>query len=191
LELIETIKIENGDIENIEYHQKRFDASRKKLFCKITPIDLLNIIVPPISGLYRCRILYDKKIKSIQYLPYRPKTFKNFKIAVSNIDYTFKYSDRSKLEDLKAQYPLFDEIIIEKDGMLTDTTISNIAFFDGEKWITPAKALLKGTMRAKLLDDGFLSEQDIKTEDIKNFKRFALLNAMLGFREIENYYIEN
>lgn len=191
MELLETIKIENGSIVNIEYHQKRFDDSRKKLFKGTTPIDLLKNIVPPISGLYRCRILYDKEIKSIQYLPYSPKTFKNFKIVTSNIDYSFKYANRDGLENLKAQYPLFDEIIIEKNGLLGDTTISNIAFFDGERWITPASPLLKGTMRAKLLDEGFLSEQDIKASEIKKFKKFSLLNAMLGFKEIENYHIEN
>ncbi len=188
--LLETIKIENGLINNIEYHQKRFDNSREKLFNTKEKINLEDIIIPPKSGLFRCRILYDKDIKTIEYLPYTAKTFRNFKITDSNIDYSFKYVNRSELDELRAKYSDFDEVIIEKNGLVTDTTISNIAFFDGQNWITPSSPLLNGTMRAKLIDEGFLKTKDIKANEIKNFTKFALINAMIGFREIENFNIE-
>jgi len=189
--LLETIKIENGEINNIKYHQKRFDNSREKLFHTKEKINLDDIIIPPKSRLFRCRIVYDKDIKTVEYLPYTPKTFKRFKIIQSDIDYSFKYSDRSELDSLKAKYPDFDEVIIEKNGLLSDTTISNIAFFDGHEWITPTSPLLNGTMRAKLIDEGFLKVKDIKANGIKNYTKFALINAMMGFREIEDYCIEN
>ena len=189
--LLETIKIENGLINNIKYHQKRFDDSRIKLFDTKNKIDLVNFINPPNNELFRCRILYSNKIESIEYIPYEPKKFQHFKIVPSSIDYSFKYADRKELEALKTKYPSFDEIIIEKNGLLTDTTISNIAFFDGKDWLTPASPLLKGTMRAKLIDDGFLKPINIKYNDIQKFTKFALLNAMLGFCEIKDYTIEN
>ena len=59
-----------------------------------------------------------------------------------------------------------DEVIIEKNGYLTDTTIANIAFFDGKQWFTPEKPLLKGTMRAKLIEEGFLQTKNIKSEEL-------------------------
>jgi 4-amino-4-deoxychorismate lyase len=189
--LLETIKINNGIIENIKYHQKRFDISRAKLFETKDELNLIDFLNPPKNGLFRCRISYDKDIKSIEYATYEPKIFKKFKVVSSNIEYSFKYANRKEFEDLKSKYPDFDEIIIEKNGFLTDTTISNIAFFDGKKWLTPASPLLKGTMRAKLIDDDFLELADIKSNDIKRFKKFALLNAMLGFYEIKNYDISN
>lgn len=189
--LLETIKIENGLINNIKYHQKRFDDSRIKLFDTKNKIDLVDFINPPNNELFRCRILYSNKIESIEYIPYEPKKFQHFKIVPSSIDYSFKYADRKELEALKTKYPSFDEIIIEKNGLLTDTTISNIAFFDGKDWLTPASPLLKGTMRAKLIDDGFLKPINIKYNDIQKFTKFALLNAMLGFCEIKDYTIEN
>lgn len=189
--LLETIKIENGLINNIKYHQKRFDDSRIKLFDTKNKIDLVDFINPPNNELFRCRILYSNKIESIEYIPYEPKKFQHFKIVPSSIDYSFKYNDRKELEALKTKYPSFDEIIIEKNGLLTDTTISNIAFFDGKDWLTPASPLLKGTMRAKLIDDGFLKPINIKYNDIQKFTKFALLNAMLGFCEIKDYTIEN
>ncbi len=189
--LLETIKINHGIIENIQYHQKRFDDSRIKLFDTKNKIDLVDFINPPNNGLFRCRVLYAHSIISVEYLPYNPKKFQHFKIVPSSIDYSFKYADRKELEALKTKYPSFDEIIIEKNGLLTDTTISNIAFFDGKDWLTPASPLLKGTMRAKLIDDGFLKPINIKYNDIQKFTKFALLNAMLGFCEIKDYTIEN
>jgi len=83
-----------------------------------------------------------------------------------------------------------DEIIIEQNGYLTDTTIANIAFYDGERWITPAKPLLKGTMRAKLLDEGLLHEKEIKKEDLKNYSQVALINAMIGFKILNHVNIQ-
>lgn len=189
--LLETIKIENGLINNIKYHQKRFNDSRIKLFDTKNKIDLVDFINPPNNGLFRCRILYSNKIESIEYIPYEPKIFKKFKVVSSNIEYPFKYANRRELEELKAKNLDYDEVIIEKNGLLTDTTISNIAFFDGKDWLTPASPLLKGTMRAKLIDDGFLRPINIKYNDIQKFTKFALLNAMLGFCEIKDYTIEN
>ena len=49
-----------------------------------------------------------------------------------------------------------------KNGRLTDTSYSNIALFDGNRWVTPAHPLLKGTMRQSLIDKGLLKEKGIK-----------------------------
>ncbi len=42
-----------------------------------------------------------------------------------------------------------DEVIVEKDGYLTDTTIANIAFFDGKRWITPKIHYLEGLLERR------------------------------------------
>jgi 4-amino-4-deoxychorismate lyase len=76
----------------------------------------------------------------------------------------------------------YDDIIIERGGLLTDTTIANIAFFDGKEWITPKKPLLEGSLRAKLLDNKILVKKDIKIDSLKHFSHYALMNAMIGFR---------
>ncbi|MGW8169989.1 MAG: aminotransferase class IV [Sulfurovaceae bacterium] len=188
--LLETIRINNGQIENLEYHQQRFDNSRKNLLNDTRPLDLASKITPPLKGLIRCRILYDTDIRSIQYIPYTPKDLKTFTIVKSDVDYSHKFADRSILENLKAQHPQSDEIIIEKDGLLTDTTISNIAFLENGEWFTPSNPLLFGTMRAKLLKDSFLKEKLIRKEDLSSFQGFALINAMIGFAPINDFNIK-
>jgi 4-amino-4-deoxychorismate lyase len=180
--LLETIKIEEGEISNLEYHQKRCDLSRASLFQTTDSFKLSSYIQPPSKGLYRCRIVYNKQIHSIEYIPYTPKDISTLKIVPSTIEYGFKYANRDAFNTLLKTYADVDEIIIEKDGYLSDTSIANIAFYDGEKWITPSSPLLLGTMRAKLIDEGFLHLNDIQKEDLSKYTQVALMNAMLGFK---------
>ena len=184
--LLETIKIEDGVICNLQYHQHRCTQSRLALYDATDVLELKPHITPPPKGLYRCRILYAQGIHSIEYIPYRPKSVSSLKIISSNIEYTHKYANRDALNRLLSTAKGYDDILIEKDGCLTDTTIANIAFYDGKQWFTPKNPLLKGTMRQKLIDEGFLHTKEIKTEKIKSYSQVALINAMLGFKILKN-----
>ena len=187
-ELLETIKIEDGQVINIEWHNRRCNKSRLELFDEKKLLNLEEFIEAPKKGLYRCRILYDSKINSVEYIPYTPKKIKSFKIVKSNINYSYKYSDREELNELLDN--AYDDIIIEKNSLLTDTTIANIAFYDGKQWSTPINPLLEGTLREKLLSEEFLILKNIKSEDIKNYSHFALMNAMIGFQIQKNINIK-
>ncbi|SFV90253.1 Aminodeoxychorismate lyase [hydrothermal vent metagenome] len=188
--LLETVRIEGGKAHNLSYHQSRFDKSRYALFGDTTPIDLASHIKAPPAGLYRCRILYAKRIQHIEYLPYTPKPLHRLKILSSLVDYPYKYANREALDTLLLENSDADEIIIEKEGFLTDTTIANIAFFDGEGWITPQQPLLEGTMRAKFIDKGLLRTAHITKKDIQNYTHVALMNAMIGFKILNNITIK-
>lgn len=178
--LFETIKIEDGKIFNLDWHNQRFNTTQKELFSNSTPLDLNEFITPPTTGLYRCKIIYsNNEILSVDYFPYEAKKIKTLQVVKSQLSYAYKYTNRSMFQELLKDY---NEIIIEKDGLLTDTTIANIAFLEGDRWITPKRPLLKGTTRARLIDEGFLHERDIQKESLKNYSHFALMNAMIGFQ---------
>ena len=181
MEFIETFKVTKGNINNLYYHNKRFNNTRKKFF----NLDFLDISsLTNTTNEARCRIIYNKDILSIEYFPLQKREFKSFKIVkCDEIEYNFKYKDRNKLNSLKDEN--YDEIIIIKNGLVTDTSISNLAFFDGENWLTPKNPLLKGTYREKLLDEKKLKEANIKVDELKNFKKFAMINAILEFYEID------
>jgi len=185
--LFETIKIENGQIENIYWHNQRCNKSRAELFNAKTVLNLETFITAPSKDLYRCRICYKDDIHSVEYIPYTPKIFKKFTIVKSQLDYAYKYDNREELNNLQKLYK--NEIIIEKNGLLSDTSIANIAFYNGKEWLTPKKPLLKGTMRAKLLHKKLLIPKNIRKEDLKNFSHFALMNAMIGFQIQKNFNI--
>ena len=189
--LHETIKIEGGEVCNLPYHQARMNRSRKTLFHTEDTLSLSRIIAPPTQGLYRCRICYHTTVYSVEYLPYTPKEIKSLRVVPAEIEYAYKYADRETFESLLKAHGDVDEIIIEKEGLLTDTTIANIAFYDSKRWVTPAKPLLRGTMRAKLLDEGFLQTADITREMLSGYTHVALINAMIGFKILNHYDIRS
>ena len=92
----ETIKCEDFEIFNLEYHQKRVAKTIGKNF------DLQEYINPPTNELFRCKIVYNKdEILSVDYFPYKIRDIKSFKIVVDNsLDYSKKYLNRDKLDKL-------------------------------------------------------------------------------------------
>jgi len=183
LKLLETIRVENGKFQNLEFHQWRVNWSRKKLGLK----DILKLRFPPPPkiGVFRCRIIYSKNIEKIEFIRYKNREVQNFSLAFGNIDYSLKYEDRNSIENLKKEFlKKSDDILIIRDRLVTDTSIANISFFDGERWLTPKKPLLKGTTRERLLREGKIFETDIKYQDIQKYSKFALMNAMIGFKMV-------
>jgi 4-amino-4-deoxychorismate lyase len=117
-------------------------------------------------------------------LPYKPKKIETIKIVESDIEYSKKYVDRSEIDKLLNQNRDFDEILIAKDGFLTDTSIANIALLINGVWKTPKKPLLYGTTRQRLIKQNLIIQSDLKIEDLKIAQGFALLNAMIGFTRV-------
>ena len=76
-------------------------------------------------------------------------------------------------------------MLVVRKGLLTDTSICNVAFWNRKQWITPSAPLLAGTKRASLLDQGELVAGDIRPEDLPGYSRIRLFNAMIEFGEID------
>ncbi|HEY8936446.1 MAG TPA: aminotransferase class IV, partial [Cyclobacteriaceae bacterium] len=120
--------------------------------------------------------------KDVEFIPYQPKSIRSLRIVEHDrINYEFKYADRRTIDRLFELRKGCDDIIIIKRGLVTDSSFSNIVFKKGKHWYTPWSALLKGTMRQSLLEDGIIEEEEIRKEDLKDFESFKLINAMLGF----------
>ena len=106
-------------------------------------------------------------------------------IRSDEIDYTYKNTNRESLNRLFAQRGKCDDILIVKQGLLTDTSIANIALYDGSNWYTPKHPLLKGTKRAQLLAQGIVQEKELGPEDLSSFPIIRLFNAMIDWGEQE------
>ena len=195
MEIIETIlvKIKNEEfkIENYFYHLNRVKNTCKYYRWKFDEKEWKNLKNEKLqvkNENLRIRVIYNYNgIKNIEYFPVKKRKFKTFKVVNSNINYHFKYAKRENLNSLKPKN--VDEIIIIKNNLVTDTTISNLAFFDGKEWLTPKYPLLKGTKREELIQKGFLKEANIHKYDLKYFKKMAMINAILEFYEIKDYDI--
>jgi len=183
MEYFESIKCEDYDILNLSFHEKRIMKSISKNF------SLNEYINPPSNELLKCKLVYNEdEIISIEYTPYIKKKIEVFKFVYENdIIYNKKRLKRDDINNLFEKKELADEIIIVKNSLLTDTSIANIAIFDGSIWLTPKKPLLEGTMRASLLEKQEIFEKDISVEMFKNAKKVALMNAMIGFDVLKSY----
>lgn len=184
--LLETIQIKNGRILNISYHNCRFNSVRKEFFNIKRPRqleDFINIPEEMCTGMIKCSITYGRKIENIHFSPYKIRNIKSVRLVETDISYAHKVADRKQLNKLKERFPGFDEILITKNGYITDTSYSNVVFLKKGTWYTPSNPLLKGTKREKLLEDGTITEFKIHRSKLKEYSHFMLINAMLDFDE--------
>lgn len=177
MKYFETIKCYDEEVLNLEFHNNRVARTVG------LNINLYDYIFAPNEELLRCKVIYDESgVLSVDYFPYEKRKINSFKLVFDdNIDYSKKRVDRSELDNLFCKRENCDEVIIVKDGFITDTTIANIAIECEGIWFTPKKPLLLGTTRARLLEEGSLKEKDITVDMLKGAKKIALLNAMIEF----------
>lgn len=185
MKLLETIYLKDGQWQNIVYHNQRFNETRKAIFDNDETKDLTDLIEIPSeykTGDFRCRMIYEGEIESINFIKYNQKEIKKLRlIDIENWNYQYKYADRSFLNKLLEENPDVDEVIMTKNGFITDCTIANLAFYDGKNWFTPSTPLLKGTKRQQLLDKQMITEREIRVPDISQYEGVCLINC---FREL-------
>lgn len=184
---IETIKVKERKIFNLTFHQERLNRTRQSLFHTNSVLDLSRILtIPPglDNSLYKLRVVYSLEIEKIEFVPYRMPVISNLALVYDNdIVYSFKSTNREKLTSLKKQCPGSSDIIIVKNGLLTDTSFSNIVCVKDNLKVTPKSPLLKGTKRELLLQTKKIEEADICPGDLKEFSKVFLINAMIDLED--------
>lgn len=179
----ETIRCEDFEIFNLEYHNKRVAKTIG------LNINLQEYIYPISNELLRCKVIYNKnEIIDVSYFPYKKREISSFKIIFDDtIEYSKKYLNREKLDEHFCKKEDCDEVIIVKNGVVTDTSIANIAIFYENRWISSKNCLLDGTCKQRLIEEKKLIEKNISLEMLKNASQIALMNAMIDFDVIKNY----
>jgi 4-amino-4-deoxychorismate lyase len=188
--LVETIKVENGIPLNISFHNERMIRSLYEVFRSRNKPDLNKIIKVPafaLKGVYKCRVEYDDESTKTEFLPYIIRSIRSLKLIIDdNIIYPFKYIKRDNINRLMEMRGDCDDILIIKDGMVTDSSFANVVFRNiSGNWVTPSTYLLPGTRRAALLSQNMIQETSISFKDIKKYSEVKLINAMLGINDTE------
>jgi len=184
--LLESIRCEEGALQNLPFHQARMDTSVEALFSIENRLRLEDVEVPPDcrTGLYKCRIVYDDSLCSVEFQPYRFREIRSLKLVSDDaVEYSHKYADRTALQRLLQARGDCDDILIVKNGRPTDTSYANVAFFDGKRWFTPARPLLRGTQRERLISEGLVRPADIRVDDLGHFEKVRIINAMIRFED--------
>jgi 4-amino-4-deoxychorismate lyase len=187
--LIESIKLLDGEFFNLSYHQQRMRRSIDLLYGIDYTFDIekyLEGVPHPRKGLYKCRIVYDDVTMETGFSAYEPRKIRRIKIVEDNdISYACKLLDRHHIDRLFHQRGDCDDVLIVKEGRITDCSFSNIVFRKGHEWVTPSTPLLQGTMRQKLIAENKIVAREIRPQDIRSFETFTIINAMLEFSSPE------
>jgi|SRR5690606_15849827 4-amino-4-deoxychorismate lyase len=193
---IETLCIVDGNPRHIEWHQLRVDETLLHVFgtaeVQLSLREILQRADIPGDGLFRCRISYslfpeEKKVQTdppvfISYVRRPGSTLKLIELP-EGYDYQFKYADRRVLDECFVQKSDADDVLLTRRGMITDTTIANIALRKGDKWYTPDSPLLNGTTRRRLVRDGVIIPRTIHLDELEEFDAFKVFNALNDWSE--------
>ena len=182
----EALKVKNGQFYDLSLHDDRINRTIRHFFGIDSPFAISDITIPKEykTGLVKCRIEYNKQILSVDFTPYSFRNISKLKIVTDNeIDYTYKWADRSALNRLVAEKEDCDDILIIKNGLVTDTSFANVVFEDESGLYTPTTFLLNGTKRQSLLQQSIIKEREIRLEDISNYTTLHIINTMVDLED--------
>ena len=187
--LLESIYLNDGVFRNLSYHEARMRKSMVELFNRELTIEfatLFNNTEFPLRGLYKTRVIYDTEVRKIEFIPYKVNPVRSLKLIHSDtISYKHKFLNRSVLDRFYEQRGESDDVLIVKNGFITDTYYANILFKKDNVWYTPKHYLLKGTMRQYLLEQGMILEADIDENNYVQYQSCKLINSMLAMDAAE------
>ncbi len=195
-QFFESIRVVNGRVMNLSQHQIRIDRTMKSINSKdfldlkkhIATLDLSKL------GVYKLRISYNAhkaEILKTRFEAYEEKSINTLKLVDINFKYEHKSENREALNHAFTKKDGADDVLLVRNDLITDTWYYNVAFYNGEIWLTPKDALLQGTMRAKLIQTKKIIPAEIKVQDIASFKKIRLFNAMIPWSEQKDIPIKN
>jgi 4-amino-4-deoxychorismate lyase len=136
---LETIRFNSIIVPFIQEHQDRINRTFSFFYPEQKPLDLPAILREIkannqdfllLAEVVKCRLCYNETKYEYHLEPYQIKEIKNvvIKHVENDFDYTFKYSNRTLLNDLKGSE---NEILIVKNGLITDTSYANMMVKNG------------------------------------------------------------
>ena len=186
-QFIETICYENGRFQRIELHNERCNRTRAHFFGNQPEVRLellLSIPIHLVHDTVKCTVTYGIEILKIEYVKYAIRPINSLQLVTdNNIDYSFKYADRSELSNLWRKRMEYDDILIVKNGLITDTSYANTIFLSKNTWYSQKIPLLMGTRLQRYLQEGRVTPALLTPNDLFRFSEVRIINAMIS---IEN-----
>lgn len=192
-QFFESIRVKDNIAENLSLHQLRVNKTLKSFDASNRSIELASIVhqlILPAEGLFKLRVSYDLNGNhQSSFTDYQYKQIQNFALVdIKGQGYDYKFSNRDWINEALALSGK-DEIMMHDGGLIKDCSYTNIVFYDGVNWFTPATPLLEGTQRAKLIEAGVIQPKAMYVQDIPSFQKFKCINAMLDWDTAVEYKI--
>lgn len=187
------IQVRDGAFLHFDLHAERIRRTVRHFFHKDLSVELSPGDIPNElrKGIVKCRIEYSDGIRSVSFSPYRYKQIERVALMEDNtIEYPFKSTDRKALNDLLSRSGC-DEIMIVKNGHITDSSFSNLVFENETGFYTPDTFLLPGTQRQRLIREGIVQERPISVHDLDRYQKVYFINAMIDLNDRISVPIES
>jgi para-aminobenzoate synthetase/4-amino-4-deoxychorismate lyase len=197
-ELLETLRLEDGAFNDVDAHLARMeDAARHFAFASpqaSARAALGDLRAAHASGRWRVRLLADRagvaRVQAVALAatqePMRVQ-LANRPLPGSDGEFVrFKTTHRAHYDAFTpTDDAVFDTLLWNERGELTEFTRANVALLLDGRWLTPAlrSGLLPGVARARLLREGAISEATLTRADLAHAEGVAFFNSLRGWIE--------
>jgi para-aminobenzoate synthetase/4-amino-4-deoxychorismate lyase len=199
-ELLETLLLEQGVYSLLERHIDRLTASAQYFGI---PLDLAAARsalgeqckqFPHEARRVRLLVAQDGSIRvesaALSPSPPQPLLVTLARTPVSRDDrfLLHKTTHRLVYEQHRKQHPdMFDVLLWNEQGELTEFTIGNLVLAQGDARWTPSResGLLAGTFRAELLAQGAIHERVLTVSDLLSYDQIWLINSVRGWTPVQ------
>lgn len=199
-QLLETLRLEDGEFWLLAQHRQRLRASAAYFAFPFDEAaidrELQQVAARHPGGPWRVRLLLrnDGRLQA-EALPLQ-ETVQPVAVALAaaplatagrDADFIRHKTDRREHYDALARPGVFDTLLFNERGELTEFTRGNLALKLGGKWQTPplASGLLPGTFRSFLLESGQLHEAVLTPADLRRAQGCAFYNGLRGWLAAE------
>lgn len=195
-DLLETLALENGQLRHAAEHLQRlagaaahfghpWDAARVSQ-C------LRELAQAHPQGLWRVRLLLDAhgaaRAEAFA-MEASPATVRlqlaDRPLAQAHGEFVrFKTTRRAHYDAFTPTQPgVFDTVLWNAEGEITECTRGNVAMLIDDRWVTPPLAcgLLPGVGRARALREGRLIEAVVRVQDLPQVRDWAFVNSLRGW----------
>jgi para-aminobenzoate synthetase / 4-amino-4-deoxychorismate lyase len=199
-DLLETLALEGGQLRHAADHLRRLAGAAAHFG---TPWDaaavqrcLHQLAQAHRQGLWRVRLLLDARGEArAQAFAMDPSPVQvRLQLAARPLDEAhgefvrFKTTRRAHYDAFTPTQPgVFDTVLWNAAGEITECTRGNLAIQLDGRWVTPPLAcgLPPGVGRALALQGGNLTEAVLRVEDVKRVQGWAFVNSLRGWLAAE------
>ncbi|MCW7538172.1 aminodeoxychorismate synthase component I [Aquabacterium sp. A7-Y] len=198
-ELLETLRLEQGQWQRLERHAARLQRAARHFGYRFDPVALhqatddLQRVHP--EGVWRVRLLLgpEGRVQAEAWPLAATPGRQRVRLAGRAIDagsefVRFKTTRREAYEALASSEPgVFDTLLWNEQGQLTEFTRGNVALRLDGRWLTPALScgLLDGIVREELIEQGRITEAVLTPDDLERAEGLAFFNSLRGWIEVE------
>jgi para-aminobenzoate synthetase/4-amino-4-deoxychorismate lyase len=190
--LLETMRLEDGDIVRLERHLARLAGSARRFSYAYdetrTGAAIAEVAGAHPRGAWRVRLLVARDgTPTIECTPYVADgrtwrvTFAAAPVDSQDPFLANKTTHRAVYNSARQARPDLDDVILWNEREeVTEATLANIvAEIDGVRYTPPlACGLLGGTFRGELLDSGRIRERVLSRGDVSRASRVWLINSV-------------